>query len=146
MEHREFKEKLSEYCDGALTPSESANIREHLDTCDECRGFCLRWKQISGSLFNRDEKPVSDSFVGSVMSRIDAIERRKIPTRIATTWLAPAVGIAAMLFLSVLPGPARSLSMDSMLLGPGINDPMQWVVSGDRPQTDDLLKFVLEES
>ncbi len=36
MDHNDIRHKLSEFIDGAITPSEKAGIEQHLKTCSEC--------------------------------------------------------------------------------------------------------------
>ena len=101
MEHLEIKNKLSEYRDGELSAADGLAVETHVSACAECRTFLKNWDTLSGRLFPAaTSKPVSD-LAAAVLGRIGAKETR--PRLVQTRWWAPAMGIAAVLVLSIIP-------------------------------------------
>lgn len=102
MGHTNIKNKLSEYRDGELSVQDRQAVEAHLPTCAECRTFLKNWDTLSDRLFPAaTSKPASD-LTAAVLGRIGAREESK-PRLVQARWWAPAVGIAAVLVLSIMP-------------------------------------------
>jgi hypothetical protein len=103
------------------------------------------WDKISKALFAKNPEASSDAFVQSVMKRLEAAESGPRIVRIPAQWLAPVMGIAAMLLLALLP--SRGMLPFEI---PAIGEENEGVISqlvfaGGSPETDDVIGYVMEE-
>lgn len=108
MDHDRIKDKLSEFYDRELPEAETREIERHLAGCQECRAYLERRALVSSRLFSTPPVSTSGAFVGRVMA---GLEPRPA---VLVKWFAPAVGIAAMLLLSLVPA-HQNLSTESLL-------------------------------
>jgi anti-sigma factor RsiW len=109
MTHEKIQERLSEWLDGELDASASAEVSAHLDACPSCRGESERLRRLGPALFKASAPPdprSTEAFVARVMSRVEA-ESVSPWERFAARVLAPALGLAlaALVFAIVMPGP-----------------------------------------
>jgi hypothetical protein len=93
------------------------------------------WKKISGTLFPADNGG-SEAFVGNVMRRIERAESGPRIVRVPVQWLAPAMGVAAMLLLSLIPGKDIA-STETLLTGGDASS-----VYGQSADIDDAFGFM----
>lgn len=102
-----------------------------------------RWKKIKAALFSTAPPKDPESFVSRVMARLDEtpVPARPHIQRVPVRIFAPLVGVAAMLLMAIVPvsGP----SADWMV---GSDRMSQLAFSGEAPQNDDMLEFVLVRS
>ncbi len=101
------------------------------------------WKKISKALFTQKSEPASEAFVQSVMGRIRQAQSSPRLVRIPSYWFAPVIGIAAMLLLAILPARVP-VSAESIILG-GTDAVSGMAITGNVPEADDILSFVMEE-
>ena len=95
----------------------------------------LAWKKISAVIFQKPAPETSEVFVRRVMSRIEAMEPRPRVRYAPARWFfAPALGIAAMLLLTLRPSLAPVLPEDA------------WLVGAPADTADELLEFVMGTS
>ena len=145
MNHRDLKDKLSEYRDGELSGREAKEVQAHLEHCAECRVFLDGWARISKGLFAPDEAPAhAEVFVRQVMGRIEAGEGLPASAgewRVRFRRLVPAFGIAAALFLAVLPVP-QPMSAETLLMNGRTDADSQWFFSNESSQTDEVLELL----
>lgn len=103
------------------------------------------WDKISKALFAKKPEASSEAFVQSVMKRIEAAESGPRIVRIPSQWLAPVMGMAAMLLLALLPSrgmlpfetPAASEDNEGTI--------SHLVFANGSPETDDVIGYVMEE-
>ncbi len=126
MDHAEIKNKLSEYRDKELSASDRLAVETHLATCAECREWLKNWDSLSGRLFPKTPSRPTLDLTSSVLERIGIQESK--PRRVPVGWLAPAIGIAAIIVLSVMP--LRTLNHATQ----------------DFVPTDDVYNFLLTEN
>jgi anti-sigma factor RsiW len=143
MDHGALKKILLEFYDNELEPARHREVEAHLLDCSECREEFARWKKTSKAFFPKPAVRESEYFVQRVMTRIkEATEvRRPVFWNIPLRWLVPAMSLAAMLFLAILPEPGLPLSMEALLVHP--QDFRASVLSGQTPTTDETLDFVM---
>ncbi|MEI8345206.1 MAG: zf-HC2 domain-containing protein [Candidatus Omnitrophota bacterium] len=143
MNHDTIQKKLMEYYDGELDPAGCRLIEEHLVGCPECRSLLKAWRDTASAVFKKSRIPDSEFFVQSVMARV----RRPVPVRRASPWsipvgwLTPAIGVAAMLLLMLMPVPNAPFSMETFLLSK--QDISAAVLSGDNITSDQMMEFVI---
>jgi anti-sigma factor RsiW len=142
-----WHEKWEAYADGELAPKEKAGFETHLETCAECRTKLADWKTISGKLFSGAEETVSDSFAERVAARLETSSARPVrwggARLVPVQWLAPLIGVAAMLVLAIVPA-GEGLSAEALFMGGEPDGSSRWVAADGAPQTDEALGFVME--
>lgn len=136
MDHIELRDKIFEYHDGRLSGMESAQVEAHLKECADCLVFYENWKKVSKALFApASSNGGSETFVRGVMDRLEALETRRQGSVIPIQWFAPALGMAAMLFLALIPS-RQALSAEAIFMNGGLDS---------LGSADEMLSFVMEE-
>lgn len=126
MSHTEIKSKLSEYRDGELSAADRLVVEKHLPGCIECQEWLQNWDLLSDRLFPATPLKPAKDLTQDVFKKIGVSPAK--PRRVPAYWLAPAVGIAAVLVLSITP--LKTL-----------NQPTQTLASAD-----DVYNFILTEN
>ena len=148
MDHETMKRKLFEFYDGALTGIERQQMATHLLQCAECRQAHASWQRTAAALFRRREPQASEAFVQQVLDRLpqSAPRRQVMPWAIRLRWLAPAAGLAALLFIMLRPSES-AVSVDAMLLSDHRDQPStQLVLASNTSSPDDVLGLLMEDS
>lgn len=93
---------LDLYIDGELSPEETAQVREHLRTCDGCRAYVQAGLAIRDSFPDAEDVQVPDGFSDGVMAaiRANAAPRKSKHSRWART-LLPLAACCAIVVLAV---------------------------------------------
>jgi anti-sigma factor RsiW len=73
MRCKKVMERLDDHVDGILPPTESSEIRDHLDRCDECRETSLALKAASTSLATWNDVELPSDCFDKILARIDAL-------------------------------------------------------------------------
>lgn len=146
MNHTECRNKLFDYHDGLLGEDDRAQLEAHLKVCPDCYARLDNWRRFA-ELVSATETvlPDSEAFVSQVMNRIEALDQNPRRVRVPVQWFAPAIGMAAMLVLALLPAQG-GFAPEMLLWNARPGDPMNWVLSTETPQKDDVLNFVMEVS
>jgi anti-sigma factor RsiW len=105
MNCKKAQENLHEYLDGALSHSESATLRQHVEDCATCRQIVQRERDFATFLSSRLERAVEDARLDPrAQRRIAAAMAAKMtaktlaPSRgypLASLWMRFALGFAA---------------------------------------------------
>ena len=102
MNHESMKELIFALYDGESSPSDREKALAHMRTCVECRQIAQRWETMGKRLFRVPPPPVPETFVQSVMDKIQDQEELQTGETWwpAARWLIPALGfgLAALLF------------------------------------------------
>ena len=101
MDHSRVKNKLSEYRDKELSTQDRQAVETHLSACVECRAFLKNWDMLSGRLFPPAVSKPTPDLTSAVLEHIGA--KTSKPRLVSARWWAPAMGIAAVLILSIVP-------------------------------------------
>lgn len=70
-DHGYFEELIMAAVDGEITPEEEAELRAHVDTCQQCRAFWEAMEAVSG-VTARDLPPAPEGFAAGVMDAVRA--------------------------------------------------------------------------
>lgn len=86
LSHEALKDLIAPYVLGAVSSEEERAIREHVSTCDECRGELESFGGVAGALaLTTAPGPVPADFVNRVVARADAERQapaaRTLPSR-----------------------------------------------------------------
>jgi anti-sigma-K factor RskA len=108
-EHARYRDDLAAYALGALAGDEEAELRAHLERCEECREQ-LRWLQPAVDLLPRSvaqlrpPRRLRRRLMSTVRSEARATERERVRGRRRRDWralaLRPATAAAAGVFLA----------------------------------------------
>ena len=71
MNCKEVKNKLSEYLDNMLSESQTVLIKEHLDTCSQCKMEYDELKRIIGHMQDMESLDTPKFFIKNVHARLD---------------------------------------------------------------------------
>ena len=94
------------------------------------------WDKIVKTLFPSEPAAGSEAFTQNVMRRIEKAESGPRLVRVPVQWLAPAMGVAAMLLLAIVPG-KDIMSAETVLLGNEASSPY-----GQSADIDDAFGFM----
>lgn len=105
MDHNAIRQKLSAYLDGAVTPSESAQIKKHLAECDECRKTLRELERVVFQVRNLGEEQPPPWLTARVMARVREEAGREAGLlrrllRVPLRWRVP-LEAAALVFVTV---------------------------------------------
>lgn len=104
-----WQNRISEYIDGELTPSESRRFEEHLQRCEECRTLLGDLRVVVGQAAQLEEPELPDRIWEGVQSRLAAqglsgdegkvveLPRRATSRMLQPRWLAAAAVLLALL-------------------------------------------------
>jgi anti-sigma factor RsiW len=106
MKCLDWKEKISGYIDGEISPEEARQVEAHLEACGECRTLERRMRAV-GTGVARVETDVPPDFREKLFTRLEAEEllpRRRSLFVFSLRWaavpLAVAASVAVFLFVS----------------------------------------------
>ena len=105
MKCENWKIQISAYQDGALNEADSAEVRRHLDSCQECRGYNEELIALSSLLCGRAEGKSPSPFLwNKIERRITAPEAEKSGMSFLDHFRLPrlAYGIASAMVLICL--------------------------------------------
>ena len=95
-----YIDMISSFADGEL--EDSAALRSHLETCEECRSLLEFYRGISDAI-QLDEEEVPENFAAGVMEKVDLYEQNALKRSkkrnwgIAGRWIGIAACIAIVL-------------------------------------------------
>ena len=100
-----FTNRVSDYVEGSLTPSEKVLFESHLKTCPKCqqrvegvRGV----RQALSSLPRRTTSPTFEAVLHANLRRVQRMDRQGFGLpRLVPAWQLPAFVIAAVFFMSL---------------------------------------------
>ena len=101
---RDIRESISAFVDGEASPGEAAAVRDHLASCERCRGLERQMRAV-GAGVRQVRGPVPDRFREKVFARLDsegALPKRKKVFPATWRWAAVPLAAAAGLGLFVL--------------------------------------------
>jgi anti-sigma factor RsiW len=75
MQVTHVRELLSAFIDDELTPREREQVRQHLETCPECRAHLASLRRTLGLVRTMDPVKVPDGFRAQVRSQLAAVEQ-----------------------------------------------------------------------
>jgi hypothetical protein len=102
--HQEITDKLSDYLDDELTPSERQAVEAHLRECDECTATLAELRRIAGTAAALPDTPPSGDLWPAIAERITAGPRAAAPApRRRLAFTVPQLA-AASLLLAALSG------------------------------------------
>jgi anti-sigma factor RsiW len=115
MQCLEWQEWMSLRLDGRLPDEQQRRLASHLGDCLACRQVWQQWQEVD-SLFSAAAmvQPRED-LAARVMARI---ERRPRPTALGGSLVVLAVGLAALVAVSILPLVARILLVSTTAADP----------------------------
>ncbi len=148
MEHKAFQQQLFAFHDGELAEGQKRLVEQHLTECAECRMLLAQWKQIAAVCFEKPKTAASERFVSAVMQRLSP--QPVFPFRLSgwlqkLPWLVPALGLAAMLFVTLTPL-QQAVSIEYLLLGNDRQESaLQQVLSGEAP-SEEILGLLMEDA
>ncbi|MBD3292343.1 MAG: hypothetical protein GF393_05430, partial [Armatimonadia bacterium] len=90
-----FEQQLNALLDGRLTGEEAREVREHLETCDECRARYESLAAAHGLLRAMPEPRVPDGLLARIKSDAAAEMARQAAPSIWQRWRAPMAAVAA---------------------------------------------------
>ncbi|GHV43872.1 hypothetical protein FACS189490_14100 [Clostridia bacterium] len=64
---------MMKYMDGVLTETEAAELKKHVDTCENCRESFLIYDKLMDGLKEESTESPCEDFVGLVMAKIAAL-------------------------------------------------------------------------
>ncbi len=101
---RDIRESISAFVDGEASPGEAAAVRDHIASCERCRGLERQMRAV-GAGVRQVRGPVPDRFREKVFARLDsegALPKRKKVFHATWRWAAVPLAAAAGLGLFVL--------------------------------------------
>jgi hypothetical protein len=104
MNHRLYEEWLFAYTDPSddtLTPQQAADLRVHLQTCQDCQKLAEAWREVEVQLHHSPEMKPEAGFTQRWQTRQEA-ELRQLHRRQNMVVLGFASGGAALLLVSLL--------------------------------------------
>lgn len=104
-----WKEKISGYIDGEMTPAEVREVEAHLEACESCRALERRMRAVGGGVA-RIEAAVSPDFREKLFARLEAEEllpRRRSLFAFSLRWAAMPLAAAAAVGLFMLVSPEK---------------------------------------
>jgi len=147
MNHETLKNDVSAYLDDELTPAAKARVEAHLVSCEECREFVTRFREWGRALAGSRPEVSSEVFVRGVMERIHSLGevRRRPAFIIPAQWLAPVIGAAAMILLSLVPS-TESFTFESYLTGGKVSYSTDALFLNSSTGPNDIVGYLMEES
>lgn len=146
MDHEILKQKLFALHDKELPASERVAVEAHLSGCYECRLALRDWEKISHAFFAKQPVAPSEVFVEQVMAKLD--QSVPSPWWIGwARWFVPVVGLAGVAFFLSVDNPLRENSPATeniLLASAGGSSSLQWIVSGEEPEPEELVGLNLE--
>ena len=109
MKCLDWKEKISGYIDGEISPAEVREVEGHLETCESCRAMERRMRAVGGGVA-RIEATVSQDFREKLFARLEAEEllpRRRSLFVFSLRWAALPLAAAAAVGLFLLVSPEK---------------------------------------
>ena len=100
--HGYFEELIMAAVDGEITPEEEAELRAHVDTCQQCRAFWEAMEAVSG-VTARDLPPAPEGFAAGVMDAVRAQAPQKKKGKILTLPFR-SISLAAIAALALWAG------------------------------------------
>lgn len=97
MDHRDIKELLSPYIDGALSPEEKARVEEHLTGCNECSGTLAQLREAVSRIRSLNEVEPPPFLSRKIMKEIKKETRYPLRMRIPLE----AAAVIAVAFTSL---------------------------------------------
>jgi hypothetical protein len=108
-------ETLIAYASGELSEDQTLSLRSHLVNCKTCRKAISGWLDFKNDLEDSEDSLVSESFVISVIGRLDV----KPPKRnFVHNWWPQIAGVLVVIILFRLPEPHQSSADLTALLFP----------------------------
>ena len=89
MNCREVERRLAGYLDGAINSREHARVREHLDSCGNCREQLEGYRRLSVCLANVEAAAPPAHLVARI--RVDASQARSFAPYLRRTWARTAM-------------------------------------------------------
>lgn len=124
MKCNDVNTRLSGYADGDLPASESAALRAHIESCEDCR-LALRGVEAVAELRDRPAEAAPDGLFERVVERAVAGRQRQAPSRF---WHGAGVGALAASLL------ALALFFGWSERPAPVDGPAEFVVSLDEPR------------
>lgn len=97
-------DRIQEYLDGVLAPPEHTRVKDHLDSCAQCRQTAGRYRAVYQALAEQPAVELSGDFADRVTNQ--AVGRRR--SRFNPVWLWPVAAAAVFVathiwFVSLTP-------------------------------------------
>ncbi|MCG8469714.1 MAG: anti-sigma factor [Gemmatimonadetes bacterium] len=73
-----FQDRLSEYLDGELDPSDAALVERHLETCEDCAQILTELEAVAARARDLPSREPTDDLWPAIASRIEADRERSI--------------------------------------------------------------------
>jgi anti-sigma factor RsiW len=109
MKCLDWKEKISGYIDGEISPAEVREVEGHLEACESCRALERRMRAVGGGVASI-ETSVSTDFREKLFARLEAEEllpRRRSLFVFSLRWAALPLAAAAAFGLFLLVSPEK---------------------------------------
>jgi hypothetical protein len=99
----------------AEAPLNTAEARQHLEACTECRAAVRRWEQVEAKLREWREQEPPAFLHGRLMAHVRAAGRERAPERriLRRLWWAPTLATALLVALVVMRTPPRPSSEEA---------------------------------
>lgn len=135
MKCQDAQKRLPGYLDGAIRAQDHVGLREHLDSCAECRGHLERYQLLSGALANVEPIAVPSDL--AVKIRMQVSRERAPWARVSRLWTSTLLVFENLLGPLAVPATGGVLTalgvfifvVHSLLVGV----PMTGVVPNDLP-------------
>lgn len=144
MNHEEVCEKLVEYEMGDLSQTEHCHVEAHLKNCSECSKNLNQLEMIREAYRNQLSAKNAESFVWSVMSRIDELEQPKAVEKkgwslVLPNWLFPTLGYSFAIVLMFMAIVEREplVTTEAMLISQ-MPKSSQWMLDEQPGQAENL--------
>jgi len=143
---RHLTNRLAEYCDGRLHPSEAAKAETHLSTCANCRAAVVEYRAVAGAMTSLPTLPAPDA----IWRAIDAeLARREPKPRLAFVSFgrlaaAAIVVVVAASALFMWRSPVETLPSGWHILEVASPRPADRLARGSLVQTDAASRVTLQ--
>jgi anti-sigma factor RsiW len=97
-------DRIQEYLDGVLAPPEHTRVKDHLDSCAQCRQTAGRYRALYHALAEQPAVELSGDFADKVTNQAAGCR----PSRFNPIWLWPVAAVAVFVvthiwFVSLTP-------------------------------------------
>ena len=99
-----WMERLSEYLDDELTPTETAAIESHLENCRDCSAVLSDLKQVVARARHLDRRPPRRDLWPGIAERIGATPARPLVLRRKWSFSVPQLAAAAVALMTLSGG------------------------------------------
>ncbi len=81
MSCREIVRRLPGYLDGAVSPRDSARVREHIEFCDDCRRYVERYRRLAVAMTQVEPVPPPADLLACIRAQVSRERARQEKSR-----------------------------------------------------------------